>query len=46
MIWAIVIGLAGVVLYLGASLRGARAEIAELIALNARLKRRLVRGAR
>ena len=46
MSWAIVIGLAGVVLYLGASLRGARAEIADLIALNARLKRRLARGAR
>jgi len=46
MIWAIIIGLAGVVLCLGASLPGARAEIAELIALNARLKRRLARGAR
>lgn len=46
MIWVIVIGLAGAVLYLGASLRGARAENAELIVLNARLKRRLARGAR
>lgn len=46
MIWAIVIGLAGAVLYLGASLRGARAENAELSAVIARLKRRLARGAR
>jgi hypothetical protein len=41
-----VLGLAAVVLYLGARLFGARAEIADLLLQNARLKRRLERGAR
>ena len=43
---AIIIGLSAVALYLGTRLAGARAEIAELSMLNARLKRRLDRGAR
>ena len=43
---ALVIGLAAVVLYLGVRLFGARAEIAELLLQNARLKRRPERGAR
>lgn len=43
---AIIIGLSAVALYLGKRLAGARAEIAELLLLNARLKRRLDQGAR
>lgn len=46
MTWAIIIGLSGIALYLGTSLHGARAKIAELVVLNARLKRRLARGGR
>jgi hypothetical protein len=42
--WAIILGLSGVALYLGMSLHGARARIAELVVLNDRLKRRLARG--
>lgn len=44
MTWAIILGLSGVALYLGASLHGARAKISELVVQNARLKRRLTRG--
>jgi len=43
---AIIIGLSAVALYLGTRLAGARAEIAELLLQNSRLKRRLDRGAR
>jgi hypothetical protein len=43
--WAIILGLSGVALYLGMSLRNARLKNAELVVLNARLKRRLARGA-
>lgn len=43
---AIIIGLSAIALYLGTSLKGARVEIAELSLQNARLKRRLDRGAR
>jgi len=43
---AIIIGLSAVALYLGSRLAGARAEIADLSLQNARLKRRLDRGAR
>jgi hypothetical protein len=45
-ITAIIVGLSVVALYLGTRLAGARAEIAELSLRNARLKRRLDRGAR
>ena len=44
MIWAIILGLSGVALYLGMSLHSARARIAELVVSNDRLKRRLARG--
>jgi hypothetical protein len=44
MTWAIILGLSGVALYLGTSLHRARAENADLIQLNARLKRRLARS--
>ncbi len=43
---AIILGLAAAVLYLGKRLYGARSEIAELLVQNARLRRRLERGAR
>jgi hypothetical protein len=43
---ALIIGLSAVALYLGRRLLGARAEIAELVLQNARLKRRLERGVR
>ena len=43
---AIIIGLSAVALYLGKRLFGARAEIAELLMQNARLKRRIERGVR
>ena len=43
---ALVLGLAAVVIYLGMRLFGTRAEIAELLLQNARLKRCLERGAR
>lgn len=43
MTWVIILGLSGAALYLGARLHGARAKIAELALLNARLKRRLAR---
>jgi hypothetical protein len=43
---AIIIVLAAVAIYLGSRLVGARAEIAELLLQNARLKRRLDRGVR
>lgn len=46
MTWAIILGLSGVALYLGTSLRGARAKNAELVVQNDRLKRRLARDAR
>jgi hypothetical protein len=46
MTWAIILGLSGVALYLGACLHGARTKIAELVVLNDRLKRRLARGSR
>jgi hypothetical protein len=46
MTWAVILGLSGVALYLGTSLHSARARIAELVVLNARLKRRLERGIR
>ncbi len=45
MISAIVIGLSAIVIYLGVRWFGARAEVSELTAQNALLKRRL-RGAR
>ncbi len=44
MTWAIIIGLSGLALYLGTRLNRARAEVAELILVNARLKRRLARS--
>lgn len=43
---AIILGLSAVAIYLGMRLAGARAKIAELLLQNARLKRRLDRGAR
>lgn len=43
---AIIIGLSAIVLYLGMRLAGARAKVADLLQQNARLKRRLERGAR
>jgi hypothetical protein len=43
---AIIFVLSAVAIYLGMRLAGARAEIAELLLKNARLKRRLDRGAR
>ncbi len=43
---AIIIGLSAIALYLGKRLIGARAEVADLLQQNARLKRRLERGAR
>jgi hypothetical protein len=43
---ALIVGLAVVALYLGKRLSGARAEISELAQQNARLRRRLERGAR
>jgi hypothetical protein len=43
---AIIVGLSAVALFLGRRLVGARAEIAELLSQNARLKRRLERGSR
>lgn len=43
---AIILGLAAAVLYLGRRLFGARAEIAELLVQNARLRRRIERGTR
>lgn len=43
---AIILGLAAAVLWLGRRLFGARAENAELLLQNARLKRRIERGAR
>jgi ketopantoate reductase len=43
---ALIIGLSAVALYFGIRLLGARAEITELLLQNARLKRRLERGAR
>jgi hypothetical protein len=43
---AIILGLAAAVLYLGMRLFGARAEIAELLVQNARLRRRIERGTR
>ncbi len=46
MTWAIILGLSGVALYLGTSLRGARTEISQLNVQNARLKRRLTRDVR
>ena len=42
---AIIVGLSAVAIYLGTRLAGARAEIAALSLQNARLKRRLDRGA-
>ncbi len=44
MTWAIISGLSGVAMYLGMSLHGARARIADLVVQNARLKRRIARG--
>jgi hypothetical protein len=41
---AVIVGLSAVALFLGARLKGARAEIAELTLQNSRLKRRLHRG--
>jgi hypothetical protein len=46
MTWALILGLAGVALYLGLCLRSARADNAELAVRNARLKRRLAQGTR
>lgn len=43
---AIIIVLSAVAIYLGKRLAGARAEIADLVQQNARLRRRLDRGAR
>lgn len=43
---ALIVGLVVAVTFLGSRLYGARAEIAELLVQNARLKRRLERGAR
>jgi hypothetical protein len=43
---AIILGLAAAVLYLGMRLFAARAEIAELLVQNARLRRRIERGTR
>jgi len=43
---AIILGLSAVALYLGKRLIGARAEIAELLLQNTRLRRRIERGAR
>ena len=43
---ALIVGLAVAVTFLGSRLYGARAEIAELLVQNARLKRRLERGPR
>jgi ketopantoate reductase len=43
---AIIVGLSAVALYLGRRLYGARAEVAELLVQNARLKRRIEKGAR
>lgn len=42
---AIIVGLSAVALYLGTRLFGARAEVAELLVQNARLKRRIEKGA-
>jgi hypothetical protein len=43
---AIIVGLSAVALYLGRRLFGARAEVAELLVQNARLKRRIEKGTR
>jgi hypothetical protein len=43
---AIIIGLSAAVLYLGKRWLGARAEVSELVAQNALLKRRLARNVR
>ena len=43
---AIIVGLSAVALYLGKRWFGAKAEVAELLVQNARLKRRIEKGAR
>ena len=43
---AIIVGLSAVAIYLGRRLFGARAEVAELLVQNARLKRRIEKGTR
>jgi hypothetical protein len=43
---AIIIGLSAIALYLGRRLVGARAEVADLLQQNARLKRRLGQSTR
>jgi hypothetical protein len=43
---AIIVGLSVVAIYLGSRLKVARAEIADLVTQNARLRRRIEKGAR
>jgi len=43
---AIIVGLSAVALYLGQRWFGAKAEVAELLVQNARLKRRIEKGVR
>ena len=43
---AIIVGLSAVAIYLGRRMFGARAEVAELLVQNARLKRRIEKGTR
>ena len=43
---AIIVGLSAVVLYLGKRWMGAKAEVADLLVQNARLRRRLEKGVR
>ena len=43
---AIIVGLSAVAIYLGKRWFGAKAEVAELLVQNAKLKRRIEKGAR